>query len=170
MAEDITTQQRLAIEQKYRALEIALGAIDSLDGKLTVLLQGGGLVTALIGLLLGLRGDGVHIEGPLAWALAFALSAYFMMVLIVIVAWRPGDLLVPGSIDWDRTFDRIIYETVDNAYNEVLDSVRKSLIRAKTITEQKGRAATLAATMLLIQIRSWESHSCCAVFNTAGRA
>jgi len=63
-----------------------------------------------------------------------------------------GDLLVPGSIDWDRTFDRIIYETVDNAYNEVLDSVRKSLIRAKTITEQKGRAATLAATMLLIQI------------------
>jgi hypothetical protein len=145
-------QQSLLLEQQYKALEMIDQANASLDTKATQLLQGSGLIVALIGVLSFPSFATSHPTPLMKVGIAVAFFAFLMMVGLSILAWSPRDYHLPGSVDWDEMYKKYILVDGKSSFGQVLSDCARAIELSRVINIRKGKMVYWSAFLLIVQI------------------
>lgn len=152
---DRAYQKSLVLEQRYKALEMAERAIDSLDAKAVALLQSGGILVALSSFF---GGTTVVNEASrdfywLVLLLAvFSAIAFVIMIVFLVVAWHPADAEVPGTNNWDKIFDEYIHTTEEACFNQILADCTGVYEEMCDIARRKAKVIDFSVWLFVAQI------------------
>ena len=151
MSEEVSPQRQLVLEQKYRMFENSIQVGDHLDSKASGLLQAGGLVIALTGVV---KIPG-FVANPDLWGIigiAVAFFAFAGMVLLAVLAWSPADFGHPGNTNWDEIFTDYIHQDVDACFDQILADLLEAIERSAKRNRSKAGYVTWAAGLFAVQI------------------
>lgn len=151
-AEQMSVQQQLVLEQRYKALDLHTLTGDHLDGKAQTLLQAGSLI---IGLSSAVTIPTFVYQPPNVWAqsgIAIAFVAFGAMLLSSLNAWTPSKTTIPGENDWNELFDKYLYESTTGCFDKVLSDLVYTINRLHERNARKARLVILSTWLLAVQI------------------
>ena len=151
MSEEVSPQRQLVLEQKYRMFENSVQVGEHLDSKASALLQAGGLVIALTGVV---KIPG-FVANPDLWStigIAIAFFAFAGMVLLAVFAGLPSDFGHSGNTNWDEMFADYIHQDVDACFDQILADLLEAIERSVQRNRSKARYVTWAAVLFAVQI------------------
>lgn len=149
--DELTTQQRLVLDHKYRSFEMSKLTGDHLDSKASTLLQSASFIIALIG---ALKIPDVFTS-PSGWALlglGVAFLAFAGMLLLALLAWRPSTVNLPAPQDWDFLFDRYVYEDAEGCFVQILADLNDATDTSIDRNAAKARFVTWSVWLFMVQI------------------
>lgn len=140
----LTPAEKLYLDLAYADCSERRAAFESLDAKLTTMLQGSAIVTLLLGLAIDTQ-RGSAVGTVAAEGLVLALFVFATMVLVALFAWFPRGLATsrgagPKSNDTTKvyTFTRDAIKTLAQSYTDA--------------AMLKSRAACAAGLLLFVQL------------------
>lgn len=151
MTDKLTSQRELVLAQKYKMYDTTTQIGDHLDGKASVLLQAGGLIIAITGVVK----IPAFVHNPDIWAylgIIVAFSAFAGMVICAVRAWAPAEFNHAGRSNWDEIFNDYINVDLDTCFNQVLSDLVGAINTSKSRNQQKARYVTWSAWLFAIQI------------------
>lgn len=149
--ESLTVQEQMVMAHLNRTYANSIQTGDHLDNKATALMQAGGLVIALTGV--------VKIPGfasnPTAWAavgISLAFLAFAGMILAAVKAWNPSNFSHAGAIEWDEMFNAYLLKDVQDCYSQELYDLSSAIEDMFARNISKGKYVRLSALLFAIQI------------------
>lgn len=152
-------KQNLVLDQRYRLLESIRTTNQSLDEKANTLLQISGVVVGLVAafsisdLATLLRGGGT-VGIPIISQI-FLISTLLFFVLSVVVfgrAFVPQSNDLPGSFDWDITFNKYLNVDATACYDQILSDVLNGIKSLNDVNAIKAKHTKYLSWLLLGQV------------------
>lgn len=150
--EELAPQHTMLLEQKYKMLSMLDQANDALDRKAATVLQSTAFIIAFISAFK--LPDLIGADQPIHVLLFLAgvFVTFIAMVILVILAWRPSPLLVPGFPDWDDQFSKYIYADLEQCFSQILSDILESIKDIRSINAWKGKLVNTSVILLVVQV------------------
>ena len=148
-------QKKLVLEQRYKALDMADSAIDTLDSKSLSLLRSSALILALLGFFGGttiVTGASADYYWLVLSATVVCAIAFFLMIIILLISWHPADTYSSGTNNWDKIFDDRINVTEDECYNQILADCTDTFEKMRDVTISKGNLISRGVALFALQL------------------
>jgi len=114
---ELTSQQKIVLQQRQQALDMADRAGESLDDKATKLLQASSIVIAIASILITPRIGKLSICSLQFILTVVTFSALFLMILLLVISIGPKRYDIPGTQNWDELNKRYILNDIDETFN-----------------------------------------------------
>lgn len=147
----LTLQEQMVLDSLNRTYANSVQTGDHLDNKATALLQAGGLVIALTGVVKIPE----FVATPTLWAglgIAIAFLAFAGMILLAVLAWRPSSFAHAGGIEWDEIFDDYLLVDAEKCFNQVLSDLTSAIQQNFARNTAKSRYVHLSALLFAAQV------------------
>lgn len=148
---ELTAQHELVLQQKYTLLQAVLQSSDTLDSKASTLLQSGGLIVALVGVV-SIPGFVTNPSTAAKIGIGVAFGAFLLMVILSLRASLPSKVEMPGALNWDEIHQDYLFETLDNCYQQILSDCIQSIQLIQETNERKSTFIVWSALLLIVQI------------------
>lgn len=149
--DSLTVQEQIVMAHLNRTYANSIQTGDHLDSKATALLQAGGLVIALTGVVR----IPAFVANPTPWAIvgiSLAFLAFAGMILTALKAWNPSDFSHAGAIEWDEMFNAYLLKDVQNCYNQALYDLSSAIEDMFARNINKTKYIRLSALLFALQI------------------
>lgn len=124
---------------------------DHLDSKASALLQAGGLVIALTGVVK----IPSFVANPDLWGIigiSLAFLSFAGMVLLAVIAGLPSSFGHSGEIKWDEIFADYIDQDVDACFNQILADLLEAIERSAKRNRSKAGYVAWSSGLFAVQI------------------
>lgn len=148
----LSVQQQMLLEQRYKRFDYSMQAGDHLDAKASTLLQSSSIVTGLTGALAFSAFTSQPNSVLQVAALSFAFLLFLGMILAALVAWLPSSFEIPGSGDWDELFNRYIHQDLRVCYDQLLVDVEYAHQLSSKRNSRKTTLIKLSCCLFALQI------------------
>lgn len=151
-------QQGLVLEQRYKLLEYLVNANSNLDSKASALLQTGGVVVGLVAATSLPSFAQLIRSSSFTSTLASQFSISIALLLFLASIWLYRDALsprgygVPGSSDWDETFNNYLYAKPVACFDKVLVDLLRAIKTNEELNHKKAELVTRLGWLLLVQV------------------
>lgn len=141
----------MVIQQRYAMLSTVNQTGEQLDNKAATLVQAGGLIIALVGVVK----IPDFVGSPTPWAIAsiaLAFLAFAGMVVCAQLAWTPSRSVLPGTQDWDFLSTNYLNEDVPGCFDQILSDLFEAIRTHRQRNDHKAWLVSLAAWLFMAQI------------------
>lgn len=152
MSEELSSQEQLVLEQRYKRLDFSLQTGDQLDNKASTLLQSSSIVIGLTGAV-AIPTFATNATTP--WqigALIFAFFVFLLMILAALIAWWPSRVAYPGDVGWDNLFNLYINQPLKVSYHQLLSDVEEAFRVSCDRNVRKGRLVRFSCFLFALQV------------------
>ncbi len=150
----LSPQHSLVLQQLMRQIGLVSQANMALDGKITAVLEIGGLVVALIGgaSLAGLLGSPTPLS---AGGILLVFGAFFIIVALAAFSATPQEHLVFGArtgMGRQRIYDAYILADFEDSYDRLLADYLQAVGDVMGLNKRKNSVVRLAMLLFLLEV------------------